>query len=155
VTSTDVTNIKRTIERQTIAATGSGVPPSRFLEQAKSAGVAMPDWLGERIEAIGQGTDPAIDTAQGKLKAARAAALDALRKLGEQVYGLNVESTTTVADFVTQNDQIRTQMDAVIRGAVTDPASFEADVATVRASIPAADVWSVVHEQMTIVKRRG
>ncbi len=155
VTTTDITNIKRTVHREMIRATGSGVPPARFLGQARSAGVEMPHWMGDRIEAIGEGTDPAIDTAQGKLKAARAAQLDAMRKLAEQVYGLEIRSATTVRDFVTEYDEIATQVTAVLRGAVADSASFEGEIATVRVSIPAADVWSVVHQHMVIVDRRG
>ncbi len=119
VTTTDITNVKRSIQREMIQATGSGVPPSRFLDQAR-ASADMPPWLGERIEAVGQGTDPAIDTAQGKLKAARAAELDAKRKLAEQVFGMQIQSATTVRDFVTQHDEIATQVQAVIAGATAD-----------------------------------
>ena len=155
VTTTDITNIKRSIQREMIEATGSGVPPARFLVQARSAGVEMPQWMGDRIEAIGEGTDPAIETAQGKLKAARAAQLDALRKLAEQVYGLEIRSATTVRDFVTEYDEIATQVEGVLRGAVAESATFEGQIATVRVSIPAADVWSVVHQHIVIINRRG
>ena len=155
VTTTDITNIKRSIQREMIEATGSGVPPARFLAQARSAGVEMPRWMGDRIEAVGEGTDPAIETAQGKLKAARAAQLDALRKLAEQVYGLEIRSATTVRDFVTEYDEIATQVEGVLRGAVADSATFEGQIATVRVSIPAADVWSVVHQHIVIINRRG
>ena len=154
VTTTDITNIKRSIQREMIEATGSGVPPARFLGQARSAGVEMPQWMGDRIEAIGEGTDPAIETPQGKLMAARAAQLDALRKLAEQVYGLEIRSATTVRDFVTEHDEIATQVEAVLRGAVADSATFEGQIATVRVSIPAADVWSVVHQHIVIINRR-
>ena len=40
----------------------------------------------------------------------RAAELDARRKLSEQVDGLMITSNTSVKDFITQNDEIRTSM---------------------------------------------
>lgn len=155
VTTTDIVNTKKTIKRKMIRATGSAVPPSRFMSAARSAGVTMPDWTGTRIETTGQGTDPEIQTAQGKLRAARAAELDAQRKLVERVYGLSISSTTTVRDFIAENDDIVTQVDAVLTGAVSGQATFDGDVATVKVSLAAASVWSVVHSQILIVERRG
>jgi hypothetical protein len=155
VTKTDITNVKKTIKRNVVRATGSGVPPPRFMSRVASAGVEMPGWFGERIKATGQGTDPEIGSAQGKLRAARAARLDAMRKLAEQVYGLTITSETSVRDFVTEYDDIATQVDAVLTGAVADEPVFSSDVAEVTVSLPAAEVWSVVNQHMLIVKRRG
>ena len=155
VTATDIVNVKKTVKRKVITATGSAVPAPRYLVEAKTSGVTMPDWTTETMEAIGQATDPQIDTAQGKLKAARAAELDAKRRLAEQIYGLTISSNTTVRDFVTEHDEIATQVDAVLVNAIAEPASFEGDIARVRVIIPAADVWSVVHQHMLIVERRG
>jgi len=155
VTTTDITNIKKTIHREKIRATGSGVPKAQFLSRAASAGYEMPPWMSRTIEATGQATDRDMNTAQGKLKAARAATIDAMRKLTEQVYGLEISANTTVHDFIAANDDITTQVDAVISGAVAGPANFDGDVATVRVTMPAAEVWSVVHQQQTIISRRG
>ena len=115
----------------------------------------MPDWIGERIAATGEGTDSEMQTAQGKLRAARAAQLDALRKIAEQIRGLKIESSTTVADFVTLHDEISAQVDAIISGALADPPIYSSDVARVKVSVPASDVWRVVHTHMKIVDRRG
>ena len=155
VTATDIVNIRKTVNRNFITATGAAVPAARYLAQAKTAGVAMPEWSARTIQAIGQGTDPDINTAQGKLKAARAAELDAKRRLAEQVYGLSISSNTSVRDFVTEYDEIATQLEAVLVSAIAEPATFEGDIAQVRVSIPAAEVWSVVHQHMEIVERRG
>jgi hypothetical protein len=155
VTKTDITNIKKRIHRETIRATGSGVPPARFLDQARSAGIDMPDWLGRRIKATGQGTDPDINTAQGKLRAARAAQLDAMRNLAEQIYGLTISAETTVRDFVTENDEIDAHVDAVLAGAVSEEPVFSGDVATITVSLPAGDVWSVLHQHILVIGRRG
>lgn len=155
VTTTDITNIKETVQRDMIRATGSGVPPPKFVTEARSAGVSMPDWTGRSVEATGQGTDPEISTAQGKLRAARAAELDAMRKLAEQIYGLTVSSSTTVKDFVAQHDEIATQVDGVLTNAVTGETKFEGDVAKVTVSLSAAQIWSVVHQHMQIIQRRS
>ena len=56
-------------------------------------------------------------TPQNKLLAKRAAQVDALRKLAEQVYGLKIDARTTVRDFVTESDVIKTEVKAFLRGA--------------------------------------
>jgi hypothetical protein len=49
--------------------------------------------------------------------AMRAAQVDAYRSLAEQVHGFRVWGNTAVSAFVTQNDSVRTYVDAFIRGA--------------------------------------
>ncbi|MCO6436158.1 MAG: LPP20 family lipoprotein [Phycisphaerae bacterium] len=155
VTATHIENVKKEIERDTVEATGMGVPPQRFLKEAEAKGVSSPDWMANVLQATGQGTDPEMNTAQGKLRAARAAALDGLRKLAEQIYGLRIDSNTTVRDFVTQRDEIRSQVDAVLTGAFQEPATFSEDVATVVVTLPAAEVWSVVNSEIRHERRSG
>ena len=157
VTTTDIQRLQEILTRDMIRATGSGVPRADLIAKASSSdpGFYQPEWTAKPIEATGQGTDPAMATAQGKLKAARAAELDAMRKLAEQIYGLQIQSGTTVRDFVTQHDEINTQVQAVLAGAITGEPRFESDTAVVTVSLPAADVWRVVHSHMTIVQRRG
>jgi hypothetical protein len=55
--------------------------------------------------------------AQQRLLAIRAATLDAYRSLTEQVYGLRMDATATVADMVVQNDTFRSRVEGVIYGA--------------------------------------
>ncbi|MFQ5589897.1 MAG: hypothetical protein ACE5HE_01925 [Phycisphaerae bacterium] len=155
VSSTDIVHLKKTVRRKMIRATGTGVPPARFVGQAKSAGLDMPDWINDELTATGQGTDPDISSAQGRLRAARAAELDAKRKLAERVYGLQISSNTAVRDFVTEYDEITAQVDATLAHAVASLPAFDSGVATVTVSIPAAEVWAVVHQQLLIVQRRG
>jgi hypothetical protein len=54
---------------------------------------------------------------QQKLMAIRAAQVDAYRGLAERVYGFRVSGSTSVSAFATQNDTIRSHVDAFIRGA--------------------------------------
>lgn len=55
--------------------------------------------------------------AQQRLMAIRASKLDAYRSLAEQVYGLRLDATATVADMVVQNDTFRSKVEGVIYGA--------------------------------------
>jgi hypothetical protein len=155
VKATDIESIKQTVKSQTFEATGSGVPKPQVVERvSKATGIAMPDWSTRAISATGECTDPAINTPQGKLKAARCAELDAKRKLAEQIDGLLIESHTTVKDFITQRDEIHAQMQSILVGAVIENTDFGGDTARVTVSIPGADVWEVVHAEWKVVKRR-
>ncbi|MFQ5463072.1 MAG: hypothetical protein ACE5E5_10665 [Phycisphaerae bacterium] len=155
VTTTDIVNVKKTIRRKMIRETGMGVPNSRFLDQARSAGVQMPEWMSRRISATGSGTDRAIQTAQGKLKAARAAELDAKRRLAEQIYGLTLSGSTTVRDFVTEHDEVKTQVNAIFSGAIVGPPEYHGDMAEVTVSMPASEVWSVINQYTVVERHRG
>lgn len=154
VTTTDIEQLTKTLEKNVFEATGSGTVAPQAVQAAVSAGYQMPTWITEQIKATGEGTDPAIETPQGRLKAARAAEMDAKRKLGEQVYGLQIQSNTLVKDFVTQYDEISAQLNAVIIGAVADKPVFANGVASVTVSLPANEIWRVVHQQITIVEHK-
>jgi hypothetical protein len=56
--------------------------------------------------------------AQQRLLAIRASKLDAYRSLTEQVYGQQLDATTTIAEMTVQNDVFRTRVEGVIYGAV-------------------------------------
>lgn len=55
--------------------------------------------------------------AQQRLMAIRASKLDAYRNLTEQVYGQQLDASSTVADMVVSNDTFRTKVEGVIYGA--------------------------------------
>jgi len=95
-----------------------------FLEQAKpvqSSILAKPlIQKKETITATGYSViskQNDSNPAQQRLLAIRAAKLDAYRTLTEQVYGLNLDASTTVADMTVQNDTFRTKVEGVIYGA--------------------------------------
>lgn len=157
VTTTDIQKLQEILTRDMVRATGSGVPRADLIAKAASSqpGFFQPEWTARPIEATGSGTDPDMATAQGKLKAARAAEVDAMRKLAEQIYGLQIQSGTTVRDFVTQHDEINTQVQAVLAGAIPGEPKFGSDTVTVTVTLAAADVWRVVHSHMEVVQRKG
>lgn len=61
---------------------------------------------------------PHKNQAQQRLMAIRASKLDAYRALTEQVYGQQLDATTTVADMTIQSDTFRAKVEGVIYGAV-------------------------------------
>ena len=56
--------------------------------------------------------------AQQRLLAIRASKLDAYRALTEQVYGQQLDATTTVADMTIMSDTFRAKVEGVVYGAV-------------------------------------
>jgi len=87
-----------------------------------AADVAVQQKIVPAIIGTGYGTisaQPARNINQKRLMAIRVARLDAMRELTEQIYGLSINSRTTVIDAVLQNDTTRASVDGVIRGART------------------------------------
>jgi len=58
--------------------------------------------------------------AQQRLMAIRASKLDAYRALPEQVYGQQLDATTTVAEMMITSDTFRTRVQGIIYGAVLE-----------------------------------
>jgi hypothetical protein len=57
------------------------------------------------------------NSGQQRLMAMRAAKLDAFRNLAEQVYGFQISGSTTLNAFAAQNDNVRSYVEAFMRGA--------------------------------------
>ncbi len=143
----DIEDVIKTVVKKDFEATGMGVPPPQYLKRYnETAAVPMPDWSTGNIEAQGQGTDPEISTPQGKLKAARAAELDAKRKLAERIAGLKLQSETLVRDLASQHEEIRSLVDAILVDATVTKTEFAGETATVTVSVPGMKVWSVVND---------
>lgn len=159
VKGTDVRDVKQSIKTDTFQATGMGIPPDKYLEAYRTAVAAeeikLPPWVTEVIKMTGSGVPPEgkAGTAQGKLMAARAAELDAKRKLAEHINGLMISSETSVKDFVTEHDDIATRVDAILVGSTIERTEFDGDTANVTVSVPGMQIWEVVHERIVITKR--
>lgn len=161
VRGTDITRTSQSFKTQTFQATGTGVPPQRVLvaynhnvEPARQ----IPGWAQAPIRMTGNGVPPAdkAGTPQGKLLAARAAELDAKRRLAEHVHGLNIRGNTRVLDFVTEYDEIEAQLQSVLVGSTIERTEFDADgTASVTVSLPGMQVWEVISSYQRITARRG
>ena len=153
VKGSDIEHVTRTVVKKDFEATGMGIPNPRFIKKyAATAALQMPDWSMRAIEVEGMGTDPEIDTAQGRLRAARAAEMDARRKLAEQISGLEIRSATTVRDFVTECDHIEGLVSAVVVDAIVKSTRFTDDTAVVIIVLPGARVWDIVGDE---IRRQG
>ena len=77
------------------------------------------EWQELIISAMGTGLPPddLKGTPRGRLMAERAAYLDALRLLGENIKGVYIDSKTQVRDFVTQSDEITSTFEGWLQGA--------------------------------------
>ncbi len=158
LTATDIERVSEKIRRKSFEATGMGVPRAKdrraVAATAPADTIPSPDWMAQRVTATGHGTDPAMNTPQGKLKAMRAATADARRNLVEQINGLRVSSETFVRDFVTERDEIRTQIQSVIAGSIIESQEVDDEMATVTASIGGPDLWQILNAQLRVESNR-
>lgn len=76
-------------------------------------------WGPVILRAKGSGVPPpsAVNPAQARLMALRAAKTEALRNLLEQAHGVTILSGSTIDDFVLKSDFIKSKVDAYIKGA--------------------------------------
>lgn len=77
------------------------------------------DWSSGIIEAVGTGAPPEkyYGKPQARPLALRAAQLDAYRNLLEVVEGVQINSRTTIKDYTTESDEIRSQVSGMVKGA--------------------------------------
>ncbi len=76
-------------------------------------------WGPILLKATGSGIQPpgSVNKAQARLMALRAAKVDAMRNLAEQVSAVTIISDTSIQDFVAKNDTIKARVDSFIKGA--------------------------------------
>ena len=87
------------------------------------AGMREPDWYTVTGTGVADASTP---LSQASLLSKRAAKLDAQRILLEAAKGVHIKSTTTVENFMTTDDYIRSRVEGIIRGAeMTDSRYFE------------------------------
>lgn len=77
------------------------------------------NWTVGEVYAVGIGAPPAsaVNAAQARAMAERAAYVVALRNLLETVKGVRIDSQSVVENFMTKSDVIRTQVDGIVKGA--------------------------------------
>lgn len=87
-------------------------------EPIKTEQKKQPELL--KINGIGYGAEStfqAYTPGQRRLMAIRSSKLDAYRALAEQLYGIRIDSNTSVATLTAKNDSFRARVNAVVRGA--------------------------------------
>ena len=87
------------------------------------------DWKNQVITVTGTGIVPtnAVNIAQAKGLASKAAKADAYTKLAEIINGVRVEGETTVENMLTTQDQIKLRVSATIKGAKIIDETFMSD----------------------------
>lgn len=114
----DILGRRLLYDQQVFTAVGYGAPPGG--EPAPGYAPPPPAPVNDFIRAKGNGVepnDPSMSPPEKALMGKRAAKIDALRNLLEEIYGVTVRSKTTVRDFVTQNDDMKARVSAFVRGA--------------------------------------
>lgn len=129
-TDESIDKIKTFVKKKVITATGYGAPPppKKVQEDPDFTGKnepapepeperapARPRWIYKAAPTAGLEGWSGV-TGQGRLMAVRAAEVDAVRKLGETINGIQISSKTKVKDFVTESDEIKSQMQAFLKG---------------------------------------
>jgi len=102
---------------QAVIAPAQSMNPSDAVE---TVGQGMINWTSGEVYATGIGAPPpnAVNPAQARAMAERAAQVVAYRNLLEIVKGVRVDSETVVENFMTKSDIIRTRVDGIIKGAM-------------------------------------
>ena len=126
------------VEKTVVKETGTGVAAfdkAPAIVQAVNEGmIKWPAFI--RAKGTAAVAADAANPAQAKLMAFRGAELDARRKLAEELNGLAISSKTTVKDFITASDEIRTAMMAFQQGArVIDESKKVMDDGTVEVEV--------------------
>ena len=81
------------------------------------------------VEAKGIGAPPPqyYGKPQARPMALRAATVDGYRNLAEIIQGVQIDSQTSVKDFVVESDQVNTQISALVKGARTVKSTYLSD----------------------------
>lgn len=153
--STDIENVARSVVTKDFTETGRGIPPPQYLKRYEEiTQIDLPDWSMGPLEATGTGTDPAMNTPAGKLKAARAAEMDARRKLAERIGSLRITAERTMQDFTTEHEHLVALVDGLIVDALVTNTRFEGDQAFVTVQMPGLALWSIVQEEQQRAQRQ-
>jgi hypothetical protein len=100
--------------------------PSDALE---NVGQGTINWTSGVVYATGIGAPPpsAVNPAQSRAMALRAAQVVAYRNLLEIVKGVRVDSETVVENFMTKSDIIKTRVDGIVKGAMIVKTQYLSD----------------------------
>lgn len=118
-TNTDKVPVAQVEKPEQPVASKPIVKPMATPTQAvKEAPAKKPELL--KVTGIGYGAEStfaAYTPGQRRLMAIRSSKLDAYRALAEQLYGIKIDSNTSVSTLTAKNDSFRARVNAVVRGA--------------------------------------
>ncbi len=150
IKASDFKEMETRNEISVLCAVGMGAPrPDTPIDQPDgtvSIPAAEPTLSTQHLPSLWRQIGP-----QGRLLAMRAAELDAYRRLGEQLRGFKITSNTSVKDFITQSDEIATELNSTLRGARTVHVFFHDDepIVEVTLEIPWEKVIATIRDSVT------
>jgi hypothetical protein len=102
-----------------LATSGLHAVQAQSSSVSQNLGAGTIDWTHQHIKVTGTGAPPASGSeVQKRLMARRAAIADGYRQLAEIINGVQVDSETTVRNMVTEQDEIRLKVSALVKAAV-------------------------------------
>ncbi|HNZ66420.1 MAG TPA: hypothetical protein PKM32_03515, partial [Planctomycetota bacterium] len=108
----------------------------------------VPEWAKKEIYATGTGVYPEdMFEGQARAMARRAAQVDAYRVLGENALGVKLQGSTTIKDFVADEDLITARLDACfLRGASVEKENEkpEEGIFEVTMKLYLGDMWEII-----------
>lgn len=118
----------------------SAMPAAQAAELTAKGG-AETDWTkgaDSVITAVGYGLPPEGETGtRGRILARRAALVDAYRYLAEEIQGVQVDADTTMENLMLTKDTVRTQTNALIKGAkIVSEQTLGDGAVTVKVQVP-------------------
>ena len=99
------------------AAANSVVEVQKSVERLPVKVVEIPTITGVGFSAVS--IQPGKNLNQQRIMAIKAARLDAIRQLTEQIHGIQLTGTTKIAEAIVQSDTLRADIQGVILGART------------------------------------
>ena len=89
---------------------------------------------------------------RGRFMAKRAAQLDAMRRIAERIKGVQIDSETTVQDFVAESDTVRTAMSTFLRGIRENAVRYHSDelICEVEMQVKLKQVFAMVYSNAKV-----
>ena len=130
-TETQITSEKQAKELKTVRRALSAVKTASITSKTPNnvnqqitvvKTISAPTMSAPTISAVGYASiasQPGKNLNQRRLMAIRAARMDAMRTLTEQIHGITIKSETQLSENILQSETLRASVDGVVRGART------------------------------------
>jgi hypothetical protein len=129
-------------------------PPTGTMPPA-TPDTSEPDWSKKTIQVTGKcAVNPAHagNPGQTKLMAERGAITDGRRLLLEQVLGVRIDSKTVVKDMVAQSDDLKAEVEGMVREAKPVGTYFDGSIASVNMELKLYTVYAYMKKQKIYYK---